>query len=108
MEETEILELYALEYSDLVLFSSTNASSISPEKLDKVESMTKTIMETLGAKGPGLLAITGVPNASKLRKEFLPLARELALLDHESRKRILKVAPENSSFHHVYSNVLHL
>ncbi|KAF7818353.1 Isopenicillin N synthase-like [Senna tora] len=92
-EEAEILELYELHYADLILLSSINASSTSPGNLDKVETMTKTIMETLGPRGPGLLAITGVPNASKLRKEFLPLARELALLDHESRKRILK---ENS------------
>ncbi|KAK4281198.1 hypothetical protein QN277_012720 [Acacia crassicarpa] len=90
MEEADILELYELSYSDLVLLSSTNASLTSPEELDKVESMTKTLMETLGPMGPGLLAITGVPGASKLRKDFLPLARELALLDHESRKRILK------------------
>lgn len=92
MEEAEILELYELQYSDLILLSSAIASSTSPEELDKVESMTKTIMETLGPRGPGLLAITGVPNACKLREDFLPLARELTFLDHETRKRILKVA----------------
>ncbi|KAJ1375407.1 Isopenicillin N synthase-like [Sesbania bispinosa] len=74
MEQPEILDLYELHYSDL-----SSAST-------KVDS----IMEALGANGPGLLAITGVPNASKLRSDLLPLARKLALLDRETRKRVLK------------------
>ncbi|KAG5250564.1 2-oxoglutarate (2OG) and Fe(II)-dependent oxygenase superfamily [Salix suchowensis] len=47
-------------------------------------------METLGPTGPGLLSITGVPKASILRQRLLPLARKLALLDHDRRKHILK------------------
>ncbi|KAI4349474.1 hypothetical protein L6164_010058 [Bauhinia variegata] len=90
MEDAEVLELYELNYSDIMILSSTNPSSSSPEELEKIELMTRTVMETLGPRGPGLLAITGVPNASELREELLPLARKLALLDHESRKRILK------------------
>ncbi|XP_061338128.1 uncharacterized protein LOC133284993 [Gastrolobium bilobum] len=75
-EKTEIIDLYELHYSDLC------SASTSME----VDS----IMETLGPKGPGLLVITGVPNASKLRSHLLPLARKLALLDRETRNRILK------------------
>ncbi|KAL2323521.1 hypothetical protein Fmac_027900 [Flemingia macrophylla] len=37
----------------------------------------------------GLLAVTGVPNASTFRSH-LPLARNLALLDRETRKLVLK------------------
>jgi len=48
-------------------------------------------MEALGPTGPGLLAITGVPNASNLRSHLLPLARSLALLPRETRKIVLKV-----------------
>ncbi|KAG5063122.1 hypothetical protein JHK85_004305 [Glycine max] len=76
MEEAETIDLYELQYSDL---SSPSTSSI-------VDS----IMEALGPTGPGLLAVTNVPNASNLRSHLLPLARNLALLDRESRKLVLK------------------
>lgn len=75
MEECEVMDLYELHYSELS----------SPST--KVDS----IMEALGADGPGLLAVTGVPNASKLRSYLLPIARKLALLDRQTRNRILKV-----------------
>ena len=99
MEESpEILELHELHYSDLLLLSSpstsTNASSSSSSSLDE-DLLRKmgSVMEALGPMGPGLLAVTGVPNASKLRSQLLPLARKLALLDRETRKRVLKVLP---------------
>nr|GEW10186.1 2-oxoglutarate (2OG) and Fe(II)-dependent oxygenase superfamily protein [Tanacetum cinerariifolium] len=50
-----------------------------------------TIMKNLGPSGPGLLAVTGVPIASDLRGTLLPLARKLALLNNDDRKRVLKV-----------------
>nr|GEY41257.1 2-oxoglutarate (2OG) and Fe(II)-dependent oxygenase superfamily protein [Tanacetum cinerariifolium] len=49
-----------------------------------------TIMKNLGPSGPGLLAVTGVPIASDLRETLLPLARKLALLNNDDRKRVLK------------------
>ncbi|KAM3355860.1 hypothetical protein P3S68_022574 [Capsicum galapagoense] len=82
--EGEVVELYELDYSDLLQLCSdkcieTNDSSI-----------TKSVMENLGPEGPGLLAITGVPEASNLRRNLLPLARNLALLNNDRRKRLLK------------------
>ncbi|KMT10226.1 hypothetical protein BVRB_5g119870 isoform A [Beta vulgaris subsp. vulgaris] len=47
-------------------------------------------MEALGPTGPGLLTITGVPKVSELCNSLLPLARDLSLLHHHHRKRILK------------------
>lgn len=92
MEEAEIMELYELSYSDLILLSSSSSSSLScsPDEGERLEMMTRSIMETLGPTGPGLLSITGVPDASVLRRKLLPLARKLALLDPEARKRVLK------------------
>ncbi|CAK9136182.1 unnamed protein product [Ilex paraguariensis] len=93
MEEGGILlQLYELEYSDLMFLSSDQASSssLSPQEMGRMESITRTVMENLGPTGPGLLAITGVPNASNLRRKLLPLARKLALLSNEDRKRVLK------------------
>ncbi|XP_060676380.1 uncharacterized protein LOC107426400 isoform X2 [Ziziphus jujuba] len=85
MEETEkILQLYDLPFADLLLLSSSSSEELGP--LDVVRS---DIMEALGPAGPGLLAISGVPNASALRRH-LPLARNLALLDADHRKLILK------------------
>ncbi|CAK8571880.1 unnamed protein product [Lathyrus sativus] len=75
MEECEVIDLYELRYSDL-----------SSSSLTKVDS----IMEALGSNGPGLLAVTGIPNASNLRSYLLPLARNLSLLDRQTRNRILK------------------
>ncbi|XP_047175157.1 uncharacterized protein LOC124842666 isoform X1 [Vigna umbellata] len=76
MEEAETIDLYELEYPDLC----------SPSSASTVDS----IMEALGPSGPGLLAVTGVPNASNLRSHLLPLARSLALLPRETRKLFLK------------------
>lgn len=78
MEECEVIDLYELHYSDL------SSSSSSSTKVDS-------IMEALGANGPGLLAVTGIPNASNFRSYLLPLARNLSLLDRLTRNRILKV-----------------
>ncbi|KAH9785743.1 Fe2OG dioxygenase domain-containing protein [Citrus sinensis] len=55
-------------------------------------------MENLGPGGPGLLSITSVPNASIHRRNLLPLARKLALLNPDDRKRLLKE-------HHLGSDV---
>ncbi|KAJ7006183.1 hypothetical protein NC653_005514 [Populus alba x Populus x berolinensis] len=88
MAEAGVLELYELHYSDLLLLSST--SPVPEEGEERAEKIKKTIMETLGPTGPGLLSITGVPKASILRQRLLPLASKLALLDHDRRKHILK------------------
>ena len=90
----EVLELYELSYSDLLLVSSNN---VSLEELERVELSTKAIMESLGPMGPGLLSITGVPNAAALRRNLLPLARKLALMDPNHRKLILKVCSSSVS-----------
>ncbi|TKY52655.1 hypothetical protein E2542_SST24177 [Spatholobus suberectus] len=76
MEEAETTDVCELDYSDLC----------SPSSSTIVDS----IMGALGPSGPGLLAITSVPNASNLRSHLLPLARNLALLDRETRKLVLK------------------
>lgn len=99
MEDTDILHLYELNYSDLLLVSSTDGSSPSPEEFERLESMSKAIMEALGPMGPGLLSITGVPNAADLRRNLLPLARKLALLDPNHRKLILKVCSTSTTMH---------
>ncbi|XP_027938120.1 VAN3-binding protein-like isoform X2 [Vigna unguiculata] len=83
MVEAETIGLYELEYSDLC--APSNSSTVD------------SIMEALGPSGPGLLAINGVPNASKLRSHLLPLARTLALLPQDTRKLVLKeVSPLTS------------
>ncbi|KAL1329679.1 hypothetical protein AAHE18_12G058500 [Arachis hypogaea] len=91
----EILQLHELHHSDLILLSSsnptsTNASSSSSFDEDLLRK-TSSVMEALGPMGPGLLAVTGVPNASELRSELLRLAPKLALLHRDTRKRVLKV-----------------
>ncbi|OMP05100.1 hypothetical protein COLO4_09049 [Corchorus olitorius] len=83
MEAAEVLELYEIQYSDLMLLSSSSSSSCSYHQ-------EKMIMENLGPTGPGLLAIKNVPDASLLRRKLLPFARKLALLGHDDRKRILR------------------
>ncbi|KAG6647576.1 hypothetical protein CIPAW_07G088100 [Carya illinoinensis] len=92
MEEAEVLELYEIQYSDLMLLSSTISSSSSSlfEETDRLKLISRGIMEALGPAGPGLLSIRGVLDASTLRRELLPLARRLALLNPDERKRILK------------------
>ncbi|KAK2401710.1 2-oxoglutarate (2OG) and Fe(II)-dependent oxygenase superfamily protein [Trifolium repens] len=77
MEECDVIDLFELHYSDL------SPSSLSSTKVDS-------IMEALGANGPGLLAVTGIPNISNFRSYLLPLARKLSLLDRQTRNRILK------------------
>ncbi|KAK9055754.1 hypothetical protein SSX86_026839 [Deinandra increscens subsp. villosa] len=90
-EEGETLELYNLHYSDLMaLSSSVHQLPTAYENVEYLESVMSTIMKNLGPSGPGLLAITGVPNASDLRRTLLPMARKLALLNNEDRKRVLK------------------
>ncbi|KVI12397.1 hypothetical protein Ccrd_009164 [Cynara cardunculus var. scolymus] len=70
--------------------TSDHQLSVTSEKMEYLESVKSTIMKNLGPSGPGLLAITGVPNASILRRTLLPMARKLALLKNEDRKLILK------------------
>ncbi|KAB2050644.1 hypothetical protein ES319_A12G002500v1 [Gossypium barbadense] len=83
MEEgCEILQLYEIPYSDLLLLSSSSASCSHYQE--------RMIMKNLGPTGPGLFAITNVPDASLLRRKLLPLARKLALLSPDDRKRILR------------------
>ncbi|XP_062085484.1 uncharacterized protein LOC133791575 [Humulus lupulus] len=91
MDKAEILELFELPYSDLLLLSSdcVQSSSSSPAELQRLDLVKRHIMETLGPMGPGLLSVSGVPNSSVLRRD-LPLARNLALLDSDRRIRILK------------------
>ncbi|CAH9081154.1 unnamed protein product [Cuscuta europaea] len=83
------MELYELNYSDLLLLSSEKIAE-SPEEAQRLESVARMVMETLGPNGPGLLAITGVSRASSFRRKLLPLARKLALLSNEDRKKLLK------------------
>ncbi|GFZ13599.1 2-oxoglutarate (2OG) and Fe(II)-dependent oxygenase superfamily protein [Actinidia rufa] len=94
MEEgVGILEPYEVRFSDLMLLSSNKVSSPSfpSEEIERLESIARSVMENLGPSGPGLLTISGVPNASRLRRTLLPLARRLALLDDvDDRKRVLK------------------
>ncbi|CAI9781196.1 unnamed protein product [Fraxinus pennsylvanica] len=85
----EILQLYELQYSDLILLSS-NKSQQSPEEIRRLETVSEIVMQNLGPTGPGLLSIVGVPKASILRQALLPLARKLSLLNNDNRKLILK------------------
>lgn len=93
MEEPEVFELYEVHYSDLLLLCSTISSSSSLEEAERLKLISRGVMEALGPEGPGLLSITGVPEASTLQRHLLPLARRLALLNPDDRKRILKVIP---------------
>ncbi|XP_057800985.1 uncharacterized protein LOC131016320 [Salvia miltiorrhiza] len=84
MEENEILELYHLQYADLMaLLSHQN-----PPSNDEIQ-LSLSIMQNLGPKGPGLISIGGVP-AARASQTLLLLARKLALLSNDDRKRILK------------------
>ncbi|XP_026456986.1 uncharacterized protein LOC113357750 isoform X2 [Papaver somniferum] len=87
--EAEILEPFQLQYADLIHLSS-NSSDYSEEEISRLDSISKTILETLGPTGPGLLVVTGVPQGSQLRRDLLPFAHQLALLNHHDRRRILK------------------
>ncbi|KAL8530507.1 hypothetical protein ACS0TY_007517 [Phlomoides rotata] len=85
----EILELYELQYSDLMaLLSDQNPASY--EEIQRLESISKAIMQNLGRHGPGLLSINGFPVARSITQNLLPVARKLALLNNEDRTRILK------------------
>ncbi|XP_043692602.1 uncharacterized protein LOC122643038 [Telopea speciosissima] len=88
--DAEILEPFHLHFSDLMQLSSSSSSSFSSTELERLDSISRTIMETLGPNGPGLLAITGVLKSSQLRQSLLPLSRKLALLSNDDRHRILK------------------
>ncbi|XP_020587435.1 uncharacterized protein LOC110029471 [Phalaenopsis equestris] len=90
--EAEVFEPLELHYSDLVLLSSSRAasSSSSSEERERIEFVSSAVMKALGPLGPGLLAITGVPKASDWRRNFLPLARKLALLSKKERAQVLK------------------
>ncbi|GAV84993.1 hypothetical protein CFOL_v3_28433 [Cephalotus follicularis] len=89
MERAEILELYEVPCRDIILLSSSSSSN-SREEIERLETVRETLMERLGPTGPGLISITGVPNSHILRRNLLPLARTLALLDHHQRNPILK------------------
>lgn len=96
-EEEEIIKPYELNLSDLILLSSDkplSSFSLASEEIERLQSITSTIMENLGPRGPGLIVITGVSNASTLRRTLLPLARKLSLLNFEDRKLVLKVSPQ--------------
>ncbi|XP_047952304.1 uncharacterized protein LOC125197825 [Salvia hispanica] len=88
MEENEILELYHLQYADLMALSSLQIPT-SNHEIQRLASISISIMQSLGRNGPGLLSITGVP-AAQTSQTLLPLARKLALLSNDDRKRILK------------------
>ncbi|XAR61172.1 hypothetical protein NMG60_11034801 [Bertholletia excelsa] len=89
VDKVGIMEPYELRFSDLVRLSSDNVSSSSGE-IERLGSIARSIMENLGPTGPGLITITGVPDSGNLRRTLLPLARRLALLNAEDRKRVLK------------------
>lgn len=96
-EEEEIIKPYELNFSDLILLSSDkplSSFSLASEEIERLQSITSTIMENLGPRGPGLIVITGVANASTLRRTLLPLARKLSLLNFDDRKLVLKVSPQ--------------
>ncbi|XP_038717705.1 uncharacterized protein LOC120010874 [Tripterygium wilfordii] len=52
--------------------------------------MRSAIMETLGPGNPSLLSVPAFHSVSSLGRKLLRLARELALLDFDDRKLILK------------------
>lgn len=89
MAEAEILEPFELSFSDLLLSSRFQSSS--PRDRERYQWISRNVMEALGPTGPGLLCITGVLGSALLRRKLLPMARKLALLDPDKRKRILKV-----------------
>ncbi|KAL6008080.1 hypothetical protein ACLOJK_033586 [Asimina triloba] len=88
-EEAEILEPLLLHFSDLLLLQSSPSDDDDGER-KRLASLSTKIMEALGPTGPGLLAVAGVPKASRLRKTLLPLARKLGLLGIDDLRRVLK------------------
>ncbi|XP_010468864.1 PREDICTED: uncharacterized protein LOC104748986 [Camelina sativa] len=87
MAETEILEPSQVSFSDLLHLSSRFQS---PRDRKRFQCISRTVMSALGPTGPGLLCITGVLGSAVLRRQLLPMARKLALLDPDKRIRILK------------------
>ncbi|PWA49844.1 2-oxoglutarate (2OG) and Fe(II)-dependent oxygenase superfamily protein [Artemisia annua] len=87
-EENETIELYNLNYSDLIALSSSAPQA--SKNTEYLQSVMNTIIKNLGPSGPGLLAVTGFPDASDLRRTLLPMARKLALLNNDDRKCVLK------------------
>ncbi|GAA0157466.1 oxidoreductase [Lithospermum erythrorhizon] len=90
MEKPQVIQLYELPYADLVGLTSSSPSTQSPEEIQRLGKITRNVMECLGPTGPGLIGVSGVPEASRLRQRLLPLARKLSLLSNDQRKRILK------------------
>lgn len=90
MNESAILEIFEIDYSDLVLIASANYESLCSEEIHRLQLIAEYLMENLGPTGPGLVAVKSVPEASILRRRLLPLARKLAILHNDDRKRILK------------------
>ncbi|KAK1309961.1 hypothetical protein QJS10_CPA08g00307 [Acorus calamus] len=88
--ESEVLEPFELNHSDLLLLSLPSSSPSGPGEIERLESVSRAAMKALGSSGPGLLAITGVERASELRRSLLSLSRRLALLDNDDRRRVLK------------------
>ncbi|CAA7030448.1 unnamed protein product [Microthlaspi erraticum] len=86
--ESEILEPFELSLSDLRLFSRFHSSS--RRDRSRCQWISRNVMEALGPTGPGLLCITGVLGSALLRRQLLPMARKLALLDPDKRIRLLK------------------
>ncbi|XP_075491557.1 uncharacterized protein LOC142529801 [Primulina tabacum] len=87
MEDT--MDLFQLQYSDLLQLSADEVSA-SPAENRRLGLISDQIMHEIGTTGPGLLSVIGVPKARLLRQALLPLARKLAILGNEDRKRILK------------------
>ncbi|XP_031492671.1 uncharacterized protein LOC116259151 [Nymphaea colorata] len=86
-----ILNAFELHYSDLVLLSSSSSSpSTSVASQERLDSISRTVVETLGPGGHGLLAVIGVPNAGENSRKLLSFARKLALVEDDKRRRILK------------------
>ncbi|KAL7151454.1 hypothetical protein ABFS83_04G032300 [Erythranthe nasuta] len=89
-----VLELYELQYSDLMKMCSDQKPA-SNEEVERLKLISESIMQNLGRDGPGLLSIHGVPEARALPETLFPLARKLALLNDDHRKRILKLQDHN-------------
>ncbi|PIN02748.1 hypothetical protein CDL12_24735 [Handroanthus impetiginosus] len=85
----KILELYELQYSDLMTLLSDEKPA-SSEEIRRLQLISEKILQNLGRDGPGLLSISGVPEARNLPQSLLPLARKLALMNYDDRKQILK------------------
>ena len=93
------LDIDEIPFSDLILILSPEPSVAAGDDADddgRRRRLLATVWAALGRGGTGLLAISGVPRAAALRRRLLPLARRLALMDHPSRARLLKVTDKPS------------